>query len=68
MLIFFTLKAVAQCEFEDEEPDGIPVEIVFIFKFIQDETGAPKLASTTEFMDSLAMVKVIERQAKGKKA
>lgn len=44
------------------------MEIVFIFKFTQDETGAAKLVSTTEFMDSLAMVKVVERQARGKKA
>jgi len=61
-----TLQAISHCAFRDEEPD-IPVEIVFIFKFTQDETGAPKLASTTEFMDSLAM-KVAERQDKGKKA
>jgi len=43
------------------------VEIVFIFKFTEGEAGAPKLVSTTEFMDSLAMVKVVERQARGKK-
>ena len=60
-------KTIAHCAFDDGEPD-IPVEIVFIFKFIQDEAGAPKLASTTEFMDSLAMVKVVERQTRGKKA
>jgi hypothetical protein len=60
-------KAVARCALDDGEPD-IPVEIIFIFKFIQDETGAPKLISTTEFMDSLAMVRVGERQDKGKKA
>ena len=41
------------------------MEIVFIFKFTQDETGAAKLVSTTEFMDSLAMVKVVERQFRG---
>jgi len=44
------------------------LEIVFIFKFTQDDSGASKLVSTTEFMDSLAMVKVAERQAKGKNA
>jgi hypothetical protein len=43
------------------------VEILFVFKFIQDETGAPKLISTLEFMDSLAMVNVAARQVKGKK-
>jgi hypothetical protein len=43
------------------------VEIVFIFKFTQDENGTPKLISTMEFMDSLAMVNVAERQARGKK-
>lgn len=61
-----TLHTIAHCAFNDEEPD-IPVEIVFVFKFIQDETGATKLISTLEFMDSLAMVNVAERQAKGKK-
>jgi len=60
-------KTIAHCALQDEEPD-IPVEIVFIFKFTKDETGAPKLVSTMEFMDSLAMVKVAERQAKGNKA
>jgi len=44
------------------------MEIVFIFKFTKDESGASKLLSTTEFMDSLAMVKVAGRQAKGKNA
>lgn len=44
------------------------MEIVFIFKFIQDETGAPKLLSTTEFMDSLAMVKIVGRHAEGNMA
>jgi hypothetical protein len=42
------------------------MEIVFIFKFTQGETSAPKLVSTIEFMDSLAMVKVAQRQARGK--
>ena len=60
-------KTVANCAFQDEGPD-IPVEIVFILKFTQNEAGAPKLLSTTEFMDSLAMVKVAERQARGGKA
>ena len=60
-------KTMAHCALQDEEPD-IPVEIVFIFKFTQTEAGAPKLVSTTEFMDSLAMVKVAERQARGGKA
>ena len=66
-LLITSIKSVAQCAFDDGEPD-IPVEIVFVFKFTKDETGAPKLLSTMEFMDSLAMVKVAERQAKGKKA
>jgi len=61
-----TLHSVAQCAFDDGEPN-IPVEIVFVFKFTQDEAGAPKLLSTMEFMDSLAMVNVAGRQAKGKK-
>ena len=43
------------------------MEIVFIFKFTQDGAGVPKPVSTTEFMDSLAMVKAVERQARGKK-
>lgn len=59
-------KTVAQCAFDDGGPD-IPVEIVFVFKFTQDETGSPKLVSTMEFMDSLAMVNVVERQARRKK-
>jgi len=42
------------------------VQIVFIFKFTEGEAGAPKLVSTTEFMDSLAMVRVVERQVRGK--
>lgn len=67
-LIRLVPKTFAHCAFPDEEPGDIPVEIVFIFKFTQDETGAPKLLSTAEFMDSLAMVKVGERQARGKKA
>jgi hypothetical protein len=61
-------KSVGQCEFDDEEPDAIPVEIVFFFKFTKDESGAPKLVSAMEFMDSLAMVKIVERQARGMKA
>jgi hypothetical protein len=59
-------KTMAQCAFDDGG-ENIPVEIVFVFKFTEDETGAPKLISTLEFMDSLAMVKVAERQARGKK-
>jgi hypothetical protein len=43
------------------------LEIVFVFKFTQHESGAPKLLSTMEFMDSLAMVKIVERHARGKK-
>lgn len=63
-----SFKSVAQCKFNDEEPElAIPVEIVFIFKFAQDEAGAPKLISTVEFMDSLAMMKVVERQTRGRK-
>jgi len=58
---------MAHCAFQDGEPD-IPVEIVFIFKFTQNEAGASKLVSTMEFMDSLAMVRVAERQARGGKA
>ncbi|KAF9785023.1 hypothetical protein BJ322DRAFT_803520 [Thelephora terrestris] len=58
--------SMARCAFDDGEQD-ISVEIVFVFKFTQDETGAPKLLSMLEFMDSLAMVKVAERQAKGEK-
>ena len=44
------------------------MEIVFIFKFTQDGAGVPKLVSTAEFMDSLAVVKVVERQTRGEKA
>ena len=62
-----TSKTIAHCALQDGEPD-IPVEIVFVFKFTQSEGGAPKLVSTMEFMDSLAMVKVAERQARGGKA
>ena len=43
------------------------MEIVFILKFTQDRAGDPKLASTTEFMDSLAMVKLVEGGLEGKK-
>ena len=62
-----TPKTIAHCAFHDGEPD-IPVEIVFVFKFTRDESGVSKLISTMEFMDSLAMVKVAERQARGGKA
>lgn len=62
-----TFQSIAHCAFQEGGSD-IPVEIVFIFKFTQDEAGVPKLVSTTEFMDSLAMVKVAERQAQGGKA
>ena len=40
---------------------------MFIFKLTQDGAGVPKLVSTTEFMDSLAMVKAVEWQARRKK-
>ena len=46
----------------------MPVEIVFIFKFTQDGAGVPKPVSTAEFVDSLAMVKVVELHTRGKKA
>ena len=65
--MIITSKSTAHCALVDGEPD-IPVEIVFIFKFTEDEADVPKLVSTTEFMDSLAMVKVVERQSRGKKA
>ena len=45
----------------------IQVEIVFIFKFTRNGAGAPKLVSTREFTDSLTMVGVATRQARGKK-
>ena len=62
-----TSKLIAHCAFQDGEPD-IPVEMMFIFKFTQNEAGVPKLVSTAEFVDSLAMVKYAERQARGRKA
>ena len=45
----------------------IQVEIVFIFKFTRNGAGAPKLVSTREFTDSLTMVGVAARQARGEK-
>jgi hypothetical protein len=57
---------MGHCALPDEKP-AIPVEVVFIFKFTQDETGAPKLISAVEFIDSLAIMKVGERQGRGEK-
>lgn len=57
-----TSKLIAYCAFHDGEPD-IPVEIVFIYKFIQNGAGATKLVSVIEFVDSLAMMKYAERLA-----
>jgi len=54
---------ITHCTFRDGV-SGIPVEIVFVSKVAQGETGTPKHISTTEFM---AMVQVAERQAIGKR-
>jgi len=57
---------IAHCVFQGKEPD-ILAEIVFVFRFTQDETGAPKVTSTVELMDSLAVVTGEGRGAPGKR-
>ena len=44
----------------------IHLKITFISKFTGDGAGAPKLVSTTEFMDSLPMAEDVVRRAGGK--
>ena len=64
-VLTITSKMIACSAFCDEEP-VIHVEIAFISKFTGNEAGAPKLVSTTEFMDLLAVVGVAVCQARGK--
>lgn len=58
-------KTIAHYALRDEEP-GIHVEIEFTSKFTENEAGALKFVSATEFIDLLAMVGVAVCRARGK--